>query len=146
MSVAGLSGFDETVQISNEWLHELMRAVDWDDKARAYRLLRVTLHALRNFLTPHEAVQFGAQLPTLIRGTFYEGWRMTEAPRRDRSKQALLAEVEAAFKQDPNADPEQLVRAVFKLLAEKISAGEIGEVKHLLRADVRALWPGEPAG
>ena len=43
--------FDETVQLSNQWLNELMRAVDWDDKHRAYRLLRATLHALRDRLT-----------------------------------------------------------------------------------------------
>ncbi len=39
MSVTGLSTFDETVQLSNQWLNELMHAVDWDDKYRAYRLL-----------------------------------------------------------------------------------------------------------
>lgn len=146
MSATGLRTFDETVQISNQWLNELMRAVDWDDKGRAYRLLRATLHALRDFLTPHEAVQLGAQLPMLIRGLYYDGWHMTDVPRKDRNKKAFLGQVEAAFKQDPNADIEALVREVFKLLAAKISSGEIGDVKHLLRGDVRALWPDEPGG
>jgi uncharacterized protein (DUF2267 family) len=121
-----------------------MRAVDWDDKFRAYRLLRATLHALRDCLTAHEAVQFGAQLPMLIRGLYYDGWHMADVPRPDRSKKAFLDHVEAAFKQDPNSDTEALVRAVLKLLASKISPGEIDDVKHLLRADVRLLWPGEP--
>lgn len=143
MSAAGLPTFDETVQTSNQWLNELMRAVGWDDKIRTYRLLRATLHSLRDWLTPHEAVQLGAQLPMLIRGLYYDGWHMTEVPRQDRNKGAFLGQVEAAFKQDPNADTETLVREVFKLLARKISAGEIDDVKHLLRADVRALWPAE---
>ena len=144
MSAAGISTFDETVQVSNQWLNELARAVDWDDKHRTYRLLRATLHALRDCLTAHEAVQFGAQLPMLIRGLYYDGWHMTDVARPDRSKKAFLAHVEAAFTRDPNSDTEGLVREVLKLLASKISPGEIGDVKHLLRADLRALWPNEP--
>ena len=141
MSATGLSTFDETVQLSNEWLNELMRAVNWDDKYRAYRLLRATLHALRDRLTAHEAVQLGAQLPMLIRGFYYDGWHMRDTPPPERTKRAFLGHIEAAFKQDPNADTEQLVREVFKLLARKISKGEIDDVKHILPSEVRALWP-----
>jgi uncharacterized protein (DUF2267 family) len=141
MSATGLSTFDETVQLSNEWLNELMRAADWDDKYRAYRLLRATLHALRDRLTAHEAVQFGAQLPMLIRGLYYDGWRMRDLPPPERTKGAFLGHIEAAFKQDPNADTEGLVREVFKLLARRISPGEIEDVKHLLPPEIRVLWP-----
>lgn len=141
MSATGLSTFDETVQLSNEWLNELMRAVNWDDKYRAYRLLRATLHALRDRLTAHEAVQLGAQLPMLIRGLYYDGWHMRDTPLPERTKSAFLGHIEVAFKRDPNADTEQLVREVFKLLARKISKGEIDDVKHILPSDVRALWP-----
>jgi uncharacterized protein (DUF2267 family) len=141
MSATGLSTFDETVQLSNQWLNELMRAVDWDDKHRAYRLLRATLHALRDRLPAHEAVQLGAQLPMLIRGLYYDGWHMRDMPPSERTKAAFLGHIEAAFKQDPNTDTEGLVREVFKLLARRISPGEIDDVKHLLPPEVRALWP-----
>jgi uncharacterized protein (DUF2267 family) len=30
---------------------------------------------------------------------------------------------------------------VFELLSEKITAGEIRQVRHALPADIRALWP-----
>lgn len=141
MTTAGLSTFDETVQLSNTWLKELMRAVDWDDNSKAYRLLRATLHALRDRLMAHEAVQFGAQLPMLIRGLYYDGWHMTDTAPSGRTKSEFLARINAAFKQDPNSDTEQLVREVFKLLAHKISAGEIDDVKRMLPPEVRALWP-----
>jgi len=141
MSTTGLSTFDETVQLSNHWLNELMRAVGWDDKYRAYRLLRATLHALRDRLTAHEAVQFGAQLPMLIRGLYYDGWHMRDVPPAERTKTAFLSHVEAGFRQDPNADTEGLVKEVFALLARRISQGEIDEVKHMLPSEVRALWP-----
>jgi uncharacterized protein (DUF2267 family) len=125
MSAIGLSTFDETVQLSNQWLNELMHAVDWDDKYRTYRLLRATLHALRDRLTAHEAVQFGAQLPMLIRGLYYDGWHMRGAAPSERTKRAFLDHIETAFKQDPNEDTEELVKEVFKLLARKIFRGEI---------------------
>jgi uncharacterized protein (DUF2267 family) len=141
MSATGLSTFDETVHVSNLWLNELMRAVDWDDKYRTYRLLRATLHALRDRLTAHEAVQLGAQLPMLLRGLYYDSWHMKDIPPSERTKNAFLSHIESAFERDPNADTEKLVREVFKLLERKISAGEIDEVKHILPAEVRALWP-----
>jgi uncharacterized protein (DUF2267 family) len=89
----------------------------------------------------HEAVQFGAQLPMLIRGLYYDGWHMRDTAPSERTKSQFLAHIEGAFKQDPNANTEQLVREVFKLLAHKISAGEIDDVKHMLPPEVRALWP-----
>ncbi|MFZ1991637.1 MAG: DUF2267 domain-containing protein [Alphaproteobacteria bacterium] len=141
MTTTGLSTFDETVQLSNQWLNELMRAVDWDDRNRAYRLLRATLHALRDRLPAHEAVQLGAQLPMLVRGFYYDGWHLRDVPPTERTKEAFLAHIEAAFKTDPNADTEGLVRAVFALLARKISPGEIEDVMHALPAAVRSLWP-----
>jgi uncharacterized protein (DUF2267 family) len=137
----GLSTFDETVQLSNQWLNELMHAVDWDEKQRAYRLLRVTLHVLRDRLPAHEAVQLGAQLPMLIRGLYYEGWRLKDRPPSERSKDAFLAHIDAAFERDPNADTEALVKEVFNLLTRKISKGEIDDVEHALPAEIRALWP-----
>ena len=141
MSATGLSTFDETVQLSNLWLNELTRAVNWDDKTRTYRLLRATLHALRDRLMAHEAVHFGAQLPMLLRGVYYEGWHMKDTAPAERTKREFLAHIEAAFKRDPNVDTEELVKEVFKLLTRKISAGEIDDVKHALPAEVRALWP-----
>ena len=141
MSATGLSTFDETVQLSNLWLNELMRAVDWSDKYRAYRLLRATLHALRDRLTAHEAAHFGAQLPMLIRGLYYDGWHMKDVPAPERTKSAFLGHIEAAFQQDPNADTEGLVREVFKLLVRKIWPGEIEDVKRVLPTDIRSLWP-----
>jgi uncharacterized protein (DUF2267 family) len=122
-----------------------MRAVNWDDKYRAYRLLRATLHALRDRLMAHEAVQFGAQLPMLIRGLYYDGWHMRDIPPSERTKRAFLSHVEAAFKNDPNEDTEALVREVFKLLAHRISQGEIDDVMHVLPPEVRALWPAGAA-
>ncbi len=141
MVTSEIPSFDETVHLANQWLNELTVRVGWDDKYRSYRLLRATLHALRDRLPAHEAVHLGAQLPMLIRGLYYDGWHIQDKPEPERSKQAFLARVEAAFARDPNADPAALVREVFRLLARKISPGEIDDVKQVLPPELRALWP-----
>ena len=53
------------------------------DRRSAYRALRSVLHVLRDRLTPEQAVHLGAQLPLLVRGIFYDGWRIAanHAPR-----------------------------------------------------------------
>ncbi len=140
MSITGLSTFDETLQLSNIWLNELMKQLDWDDKRRAYRALRAVLHALRDRLTAHEAVHLGAQLPMLIRGLYYEDWHMKDAAPAERTKSAFLGHINAELR-DPHADAEQSARQVFTLLARKISPGEIEDVKKMLPPEVRALWP-----
>ena len=145
MSGTGISPFDETVQLSNRWLNELMEAVSWDDKYRTYRLLRATLHALRDRLPAHEAVHLGAQLPMLIRGLYYDGWHMTDQKPHERSKAGFLSHIETAFSRDPNADTQGLVTEVFKLLARKISAGEVEDINRVLPSELRELWPADKA-
>jgi uncharacterized protein (DUF2267 family) len=141
MSTTGLAVFDETVQLSNVWVNGLMDELGWENKQRTYRVLRATLHALRDRLTAHEAVQLGAQLPMLIRGIYYEGWHLKAAAPVERKKSAFFDHVYAELRGDPTLDAERPVREVFKLLARKIAPGEIDDVKKMLPPEVRALWP-----
>jgi len=75
MSALGLPIFDKAIQDANIWVNEIMSELDWDDKHRAYILLRSTLHVLRDRLQPNECAHLAAQLPTLIRGIYFEGYR-----------------------------------------------------------------------
>jgi len=140
MSMTGLSIFDETLQLSNIWLNELMDQLGWDDKRRAYRALRAVLHALRDRLTAHEAVHLGAQLPMLIRGLYYEDWHLTDRTPSERTKSAFLNHVKEELR-DQSVDAEQSTREVFALLTHKITVGEIEDVKKMLPPEVRELWP-----
>jgi uncharacterized protein (DUF2267 family) len=119
----------------------LTNGLEWHNKPRAYRLLKSVLHALRDWLQLNEAVDLGAQLPTLLRGIYYEQWRPSGTPVRSRSKTAFLARVDDDFEQDPPANTEQAVMAVFELLSKKVTAGEIEHVRHALPDDLRTIWP-----
>jgi uncharacterized protein (DUF2267 family) len=140
MSTTGLEVFDTTLQKTHNWLNELMRLLSWEDKRTAYRGLRATLQALRDRLTVDEVAQLGAQLPMLVRGFYYEQWDPTRTPIKVRHVDEFLEQIEQRLKPDP-ADPEEICRAVFTLLAERITSGEIEDVKHVLPAELRTLWP-----
>jgi uncharacterized protein (DUF2267 family) len=140
MSLTGLTGFDSTIQKTNIWLEELMERLRWQDRHRAYHALRAVLHALRDRLTVDEVVTLGAQLPMLIRGFYYEGWHVADKPLKERRKEAFLAHIADAFRDNPDIDPEEVTREVFQVLARHVSSGEIEGVKRCLPTDLRSLW------
>jgi uncharacterized protein (DUF2267 family) len=133
--------FESTLHNSNRWLGELMDELGWQDQHRAYQALRVVLHALRDRLPVAEVADLGAQLPMLIRGMYYDGWRPTAQSPRVRKKEEFLAPIGAMFRDDPQLFPEQIAWAVFKVLKAHVSAGELDDVKHVLSREIRSLWP-----
>ncbi|MBI3805362.1 MAG: DUF2267 domain-containing protein [Nitrospirae bacterium] len=144
MSITGLDVFDRTVQKTNHWLHRLGALLGWEDRHQSYLALRATLQALRDRLTVEEGAQLSAQLPMLIRGFYYEGWDPAHTPQKVRNRAEFLARIDQQFKADDAVDPEQVVRAVFTLLENCITAGEIKDVKSVLPAEIRDLWPDAP--
>ena len=141
MSAQGLEGLDHTVQLTHIWINELDRRLEWNDKARSYRLLKAVLHALRDSLKVNEAADLGAQLPALLRGAYYEQWRPAATPAKGRSVENFLARVNESFRRDPLAAPALAIMAVFQLLTKKITEGEIEDVRHCLSEEIRNIWP-----
>ena len=141
MTMTGVDVFDRTIHKTNNWLNELMEVLSWHDRHKAYLALRVTLHTLRDRLTVEEVAQLGAQLPMLIRGFYYEGWDPTGKPLKERHKEEFLARIEEQFSGDDQADAKQVARAVFSVLSDRVTEGEIEDVKHVLPAELRELWP-----
>ena len=143
MSAVGLESFEHSVQLTHIWINELDERLGWDNKARSYRLLRVVLHAVRDWLQISEAADLGAQMPMLLRGAYYDQWRPARNPAKPRGKAEFVGRIEEAFRQEPLDDPDQAVAAVFALLSAKISPGEIEDVRRSLPSDIRALWQTE---
>ena len=140
MPTAHIDVFDTTVQKTHDWLNELGAVLGTENKRLLYRALRSTLHALRDRLTVDEVAQLGAQLPMLLRGLYYEGWDPTGKPIRVRHKDEFLVPIADALAND-DVDAEDAARAVFQVLANRITCGEMKDIKHILPASVRALWP-----
>lgn len=141
MSAVGLEGIDQAVQQAHIWINDVEGRLGWDSKPRVYRLLRAVLHALRDHLQVNEAADLGAQLPILIRGVYYEQWQPAKTPLKERDVQSFLDRIDAAFTSDPIDDTAKAASAVLALLSERVSAGEIGDVRGVLPKAIRALWP-----
>lgn len=133
--------FEKTVVETETWLSELMRLAHEPDRDRALRLLRVGLHTIRDRLTVDEAAHLGAQMPMLLRGLYFEGWRPAFKPAHERTQETFLAHIRDAFESDPAEEDAAKMRAVFRLLERHISGGELEDVRHSLPKPIRALWP-----
>ena len=141
MSQTRLAAFDSTVQTTYVWINDVMEWLKWHDSHRAYHALRAVLHALRDRLTVEQAAALAAQLPMLVRGFFYEGWHPHDKPARIRHKREFLALVADGMRGDQSADPEEVTRAVLRVLTAHVSAGEVESVKRSLPDELRSLWP-----
>jgi len=128
------------VQQAQEWLKQVRDYADLADEQHAYSVLRAVLHQLRDRLTLEEAFELAAQLPLIIRGVYFEGYRPSHAPQKIRSKQMFFDGV-AAKLQPHRVAPDAAVRAVFATLAHRCDAGEIADVIDQLPAELKELWP-----
>lgn len=141
MSTSHVAVFDTTLDKTHQWLRELELQCELHNQSQAYSILREVLHALRDHLIADEAVNLGAQLPMLIRGFYYEGWKPSATPIKRQTKQAFLDDIKQALSPIESADPETAVRAVFDLLNQHISLGEIEDIRQMLPKEIRDLWP-----
>jgi uncharacterized protein (DUF2267 family) len=143
MANRGLDVFENTFQKTYEWLNDLMDLLGWNNKQKAYLALRGTLHALRDRLPVPLAAKLGAQLPMLVRGFYYEGWRPTVTPIKIKSADDFLDYVAEHFTYnmlDQEPDVEHIVRCVFQLLADHLSPGEIHHIVQALPDSIAELW------
>ena len=140
MSACGLEVFDETVQQTNIWLKEVMEELG-PDRKRAYRATRAVLHALRDRLVVDEAAHLGVQLPMLLRGIYYEGWKPSAVPTGERRKEAFFQKVPDELQDIRPINVQTATEAVFRTLSKHVTQGEIDDVKGMLPEDIREVWP-----
>lgn len=136
----GLDVFDTTVQQTNLWLKDIMSRIETTDRHLAYQILRATLHMIRDRVGPEHAVHFGAQLPMLIRGLYYEGWRIADTPTRTRILEDFLDDIESEARRDLGADRKEIIKAVFQVIASRIDPGEVDKLIKVFPENLRSLW------
>jgi uncharacterized protein (DUF2267 family) len=128
------------VQQTQEWLKALCDSGGYSGEAEALAVLRAVLHQLRDRVSPQEAVDLGAQLPLIVRGIYYEGWRPAQTPERLRSVDEFVRGVATKLHPHP-VDAKGATQDVFALLAQAIDSGEIADVIGQLPDGVKGLWP-----
>lgn len=139
MSVDDPSIIERSVEKAHLWLEQVADALGTQDRHYAYRALRAVLHALRDRLTVEEAAQLAAQLPTLIRGIYYEDWVPSRVPVAFHDTKAFLDHIATEGLLAGDTEASYAVEGVARVLREHVSPGEIDDVVAVLPAHLKPL-------
>lgn len=134
-------GLRRTVHETSTWLKRIAEELGHGDKQKAYHALRGVLFAMRDRLPVDEAMNLSAQLPTLIRGVFFEGYKAAGKPETYRDREEFLQRVGKELEIVDGSAPEEATRAVLTFLNDRVTEGEIEDVQHMLPSSIRSLWP-----
>jgi uncharacterized protein (DUF2267 family) len=140
MSATGLDVFDKTLQTTHIWLGELMEEIG-PDRQLAWHSLGAVLRGVRDQLPADLAAHLGSQLPLLVRGTYYDRFRPSDLPNRQRSIDEFLHGVAEELADSRPVDPRDATRAVFGILSRHMNIGQVEKVKQSLPEELRRIWP-----
>jgi len=140
--------FEKYAQKGNEFLHllaiELKKENDIHGTAR---ILRNTLHVLRNHLTVEESMQMISQLPLVIKGIYVDGWKIQKKRIRMKHVDDLVAELmerEGAAMAEHDvrneAGARHAIRCVFKVLNNYVSDGELRDVAGVMSKELKMFF------
>lgn len=140
MSATGLEVFDKTLQITNTWLDELMGDLG-PQRQTAWHVLGAVLRALRDRLTVELGAHVSAQLPLLVRGTYYDQFQPARIPERYRTADEFLSRVQDDLGGTRPVDVQLATRSVFAVLNRHVTPELVEKIKDAMPEPVRALWP-----
>lgn len=140
MTATGLDVFDKTLQTTNIWLEEIMGELG-PDRQIAWRTLGAVLRTLRDRLPLELAIHLGAQLPLLVRGTYFEQWHPKAEPAKSRSLDEFLQPIGEDLSGLRPINVNDATRCVFHVLSRHVGRGQAEKVREALPEDIRRLWP-----
>lgn len=132
--------FETTIQKTNEILKAIEECFGWKDRNKAYLALRSALHTLRDRLPAEAAAAFGAQLPMLVRGFYYEGWKPALVPIK-MNKAEFFGDFERQI--DPMSfeqDTEEVIKGIIEIIGSHIDPSEIMKIKKLMPKDIQEIF------
>jgi uncharacterized protein (DUF2267 family) len=125
---------------SRAWSASLADGLGTDDLQRTHRILRAWLHTVRDALPITGAVHLGAQLPTLLRGVYYEDW----TPERpvERCSAAEFVDGFARAAQLGRDEAEATLPAVTAVMRDRFSPGQLEHALVQLHRPLRTALSG----
>ena len=140
--MSGHHDLDHAFQEGNLWLRKVAEQLHFKEEDRhAYSALRATLHALRDRLTAEMAVHLSAQLPMVVRGLFFEGWRMGRRPSDEQTVDDFCGHIERELPPKFPMDGKTVAMGVFEVLWTQLDVGEIAKVIDQMPPALKTLWP-----
>jgi uncharacterized protein (DUF2267 family) len=127
---------------ANVWLADVAEELGDGDRQYAYRVLRAVLHVLRDRLTVDVAAKLAAQLPTLIRGIYYEDWDPSRTPMPAHTVDTFLEHVVSEGRFSGETEASIAVTAVAAVLRKRLTQGVIDAILAVMPERLRV--PIEP--
>jgi uncharacterized protein (DUF2267 family) len=131
------------MQKTHEWLNQVGDELGFDNEHAAYAALRATLHAVRDRLPVELVAHFGAELPLLIRGIYYDGWHPSVARLRGSHSTPFCDSVRRELQGHNGLQHvEDVARSVLRVFDQRVDPGQIGNVIDAMPEEARRLWRG----
>ncbi|MDX1631797.1 MAG: DUF2267 domain-containing protein [Thermoanaerobaculia bacterium] len=141
MTMTTVSSLNRSLEKAQIWLKDLQKIGHLRDESQAYSVLRAVLHVLRDRVTPDEGADLGAQLPLVIRGLYYENWKPSRAPASYDELDEFYGRIRGELRGGTDVDPAHAFRSVARLLDQKITAGEMDQIREMMPEAIREIWP-----
>jgi uncharacterized protein (DUF2267 family) len=139
MTTAEPSIIGRSTEQAHIWFNDVAEQIGDQDRVYACRALRAVLHSLRDRLTVDVAANFAAQLPTLIRGIYYEDWDPSRTPLPIHDLDAFLEHVAREGRMAGETEASVAVSAVARVLRAHVSSGVLEDVSAVLPDGFRVL-------
>lgn len=133
-----LKAFERTLHTADEWVGDIAVEAGESENA-AFGGMRAVLHTLRDRLPHDESAHFAAQLPTLLRGVYYEGWRPSATPMRYHRSEEFLERVAEEARLAGLTEASLATHATMNVVRRRIDGGEIEDVFAVLPNPIRSL-------
>lgn len=141
MAQTHLEVFDTTLQKTNYILKSIEEQLGWDNRHLSYSALRSVLHTLRDRLPAEQAVAFAAQLPVLLRGVYFEGWKPGATPIK-MTREQFISEVERLANPPFEVPTEEVIGSVMLAIGDAVDEAEIEKLKSILPDYIADLLEG----
>ncbi|MEV6376773.1 DUF2267 domain-containing protein [Micromonospora musae] len=137
-----ISAVESSLDKTNLILKDIENAYGWPKEQRnqSYAALRTVLHLLRDRMPVQESVEFAQQLPILVRGIYFDGWKPSDVPVK-LTREDFLYEVRQGFPYDVQGGTERVVQVVLDTLRRHVTQGEWDDVKDTMPRDLARMMP-----
>lgn len=134
--------FDNYAQAGNAFLKKVAGELGSPDLNHAFRVVQAVFYALRDRITPEESMHLISELPMALKAVYVNNWEIPDKPEKYETKAEFLGEVHRSIitaDVDFGTSAEDEVQAVFRVLKNYISEGEINHVKGQLPREIAEL-------
>ncbi len=132
--------FEKHCKEANEWLFEIGDRAGFPDRTDwAYGCLKTVLHTLRDRTTLEEVFQLSAQLPVLIRGIYFEGYKPFGKPDKLNAEKFMIRIREGLGNTNP-ITAEDAFRVILETLYDRTSVGEMDDIRGQMPKAIQKIW------